>query len=462
MNGDKGYNLKVLTQSLCFSILSLIKKYSLEKRTNSNKFSLIPFSLCESDNYNFTPNVVRYYVTLIPVAIQKIENSKEYREFCVVYLNDKLFNNIFPIQERIPICDITFPIGYLISLIWRYINQCMTIDWDIDKFNKIYDESHEILSNGFIKIKLIIPLVGISGRFSVPEIKIDSKWYIRTLKDNELFLLDKVKHYFRLPVTMSYSGKSPPILKYILTCDDYKLNLRDLAAGWNIIKQENLPIKEIKYMVSVLQASATISEEDFGENYSINSPVIIYKSDQWAANPFNNPFSLFYSWPLNNCPYNKGWITPTINWSKWVKQNFDFINNSPKEERERYKRALKWFSKSLDTFEVDERMVSLFIALETLCLGGNSSRGKGQKLGLICSKALNKDINEQRKWRNFIEKLYNQIRNNLMHDGIDIDKLSTILKNEFDFQDVDSCANMIEIIFRGTWNYFVVNNGAIQ
>jgi hypothetical protein len=95
--------------------------------------------------------------------------------------------------------------------------------------------------------------------------------------------------------------------------------------------------------------------------------------------------------------------------------------------------------------------------LNTLCCEEIRGRGIGITIGEFCSKRLNNNTEQQRKWRKYIIKAYEKIRNALIHEGLDIEVLNKMLVEDTELESADLCANMLEIAFRGTWNDIVLN-----
>jgi hypothetical protein len=449
-------DVHALVKTLIIEMLDLLCKCVSDHKKPPAEEALILFNLIEEDNFQSTPSEMRYPLSLVPIVSNYIiENSSDYRKFSRILLNDDLFNKFIPKKERGPIGDFTFPMEFLVSILWRYLNITKSLDWNNQCFDEIFLQSKNVWERGSYNIEFVVPLLGISGTYYFPEVELDAKWRIRSIKKEEYYLIEKIKGYLRLPAVMVYSAEALPIIGYVLACNKYEVELDKFSAGWNIIKPEFLPLKEIRSIISVLQAATSVGEMNHW--FSIESPVVIYKTDEWAANPFGNPFSPCFSWPLDPCPIDREWFIPGKDWDKWLKRMYDFVNNADPGRSERYKNALRWFAKSIVCKDADERLVDLFIALNTLCCEEIRGRGIGITIGEFCSKRLNNNTEQQRKWRKYIIKAYEKIRNALIHEGLDIEVLNKMLVEDTELESADLCANMLEIAFRSTWNDIVLN-----
>ncbi|WP_342833443.1 hypothetical protein [Candidatus Hadarchaeum sp.] len=415
---------------------------------------LVPLWLCEQDNFQKTPSNARLYVSLLPLALQSLENSRDYEEFCGLLLGDHRFNEVFPPPERGKAGDLVFPGAYLLSLAWRYLNQTGTPTMQPEVLAGILAQSEATWEKGSFTFRIVAPLVGLSGAGELPEIAL-GRWRLRRMNESEVARLDYLREHFALPATMVYSGQAPPLLSYALVLEDCEVRFSGLAAWWNVVRPEFLPEKELRDLVCLLQAATSVGE--FGRWYAISCPVILYSTADWAANPFGNPFSPDYAWPRGRFPFDREWFAPQAGWENWVERMFSFVDGAPKPVRERYRRALRWFAESIWCSDLCDRIMKLFIALEVLFLGETKAgRGKGEKIATKCSELLHHDVGERRRWRRFLQSAYEKVRNPLFHEGIDEEGLARVLKEGLGLGGPEECADLLEIAFRAAWNSLVL------
>lgn len=416
-----------------------------------DEIQLTPFKLCESDNFQSTPNEFFNYIKAFPEVINKIESDKKLAKLSHILLEDEQYNELFPeaIQER-AIRWIN-SLSIVISVVWRYLNQNRTLIYNPVVLDELILNGFDVWKREYFNLTITVPLFGLSGKYQLQEMKLGNGWSIRCITDREQDRLQRADYYYRLPCTMAYSAEAPPVVGYVLTCSDYQVPLAGFAAGWNIIKPEYLPLNEIKNVVSLLQVATDVSTD--GDWYSIYCPLLLYYSDDWAVNPFSNPFSPDYVWPLNNSLNYRPWYGPSIQWGQEFLDMYNFLGNMPEPYQEQYYRALRWFNDSINCEDIADRFMKLFIAIETLLLDKDErmKRGKGKYIASKCAELITSDYTECRKWRKFIDKAYQQIRNPLFHEGISISNLTENLLNDTVLESPEVCAGMLEFVFRQLW-----------
>ncbi|AFV10533.1 hypothetical protein Tph_c02860 [Thermacetogenium phaeum DSM 12270] len=435
--------------SLIGEVLRLVQSFAREGRQVPQEL-LFLMQLCEGDNFQKTPPGARSYAFLLPLALENLESSPEYAEFCRLLLTEERFNEVFPPAERGEAGNLAFPKEYLLSIAWRYLNQTGTPALLPEALGEILAQSEAVREKRSFNFRMVAPLVGLSGSGELPEFRL-GRWRLRRLSESEVARVQYFRQYFSLPATMVYSGEAPPCLSFALVLEDCEVPFSGLAAGWNVVRPEFLPEKELKDLVSLLQAATSVGE--FGRWYAISCPVLIYYTVDWAANPFGNPFSPDYAWPLGKIHFGREWFLPPAGWEDWVSRMFSFVERAPEPEKVRYRRALRWFAESIFCDNLGDRMMKLFVALEVLCLGGiKADRGKGQKIAARCSELLHQDDRERRRWRNFIRDAYEKVRSLLFHEGADEEKLARVIKEKLKISVPEECADLLEIAFRTAWN----------
>ncbi|MGB9792343.1 MAG: hypothetical protein ACPLTR_07185 [Thermacetogeniaceae bacterium] len=403
--------------SLIGKALGLVQSFAREGRQVPQEL-LYLMQLCEGDNFQKTPSGARSYVFLLPLALENLESSPKYVEFCSLLLAEERFNEVFPREERMGVGNLVFPKEYLLSIAWRYLNQTGTPALRPEVLGEILAQSEAVWDKKSFNFRLVVPLLGLSGSGELPEFNL-GRWRLRRLNENEVARVQHFRQYFSLPATMVYNGEAPPYLSYALVLEDCEVPFSGLAAGWNVVRPEFMPEKELNDMVALLQAATSVGE--FGRWYAISCPVLIYYTADWAANPFGNPFSPDYAWPLGKLHFGREWFLPPVGWEDWVSRMFSFVERAPEPEKVRYRRALRWFAESIFCDNLCDRMMKLFVALEVLCLGGiKAERGKGKiiaamkKIWLLAdgtvlrtkvSRAVHKEIPEQLWQRNLRRQL---------------------------------------------------------
>jgi len=99
------------------------------------------------------------------------------------------------------------------------------------------------------------------------------------------------------------------------------------------------------------------------------------------------------------------------------------------------------------------------IASDALFVEAGASRGRGALIGKNMAQWCHHLPDEQRKYRNQIEKIYKNLRNDLMHDGATSEILNRKIRDNkglADLANVAYCADMLETCFLCAWNGMVV------
>ncbi len=179
--------------------------------------------------------------------------------------------------------------------------------------------------------------MGLSGEYFIPPIDLDDGWYVREMRPEEYAIFNKyIRPETKLPCTMVYPGDSPPpFLRYALVRDSCAIPFSALIPPGNVIGPEFFPYNDIDFYLSVLQVSTAQAQP--GPHFSIFSPAMMYRSEDWAMNTFGNPFNLNFSWPLHrnfNSPrFYRQWFAAPGNWHEWVIRILSFIKRAPDDER---------------------------------------------------------------------------------------------------------------------------------
>lgn len=261
---------------------------------------------------------------------------------------------------------------------------------------------------------------------------------------------------------MAYPGDAPPpFLRYALVRESWPVPFSTLVSPGNVIDPEFLPFNEIDFYLSVFQVSTAQAEP--GPNFSISSPAIMYRSEDWAMNTFGNPFNINFSWPLHrnfqSPRFYRPWFAAPGNWNEWVMWILSFIKGASDDERHRIRLALRWYAESVRSYHLEDRLIKLLVAADALFASTKVSRGRVGTIGQNMAKWCHHVPVEQRKYRQKIQKIYNALRNDLMHDGATEEILNRKIQNNRDLADLENvllCTDMLETFFLCAWNGMVV------
>lgn len=426
---------------------------------------LLLYKICRNDNYSETPAEIDPLIRLFPWVCAELERDPLCHALCGELAADPRFRKLtMPDGTLIPGTEILLGNGVLISVLWRYLNLTKQLVWDQAAVENLLAESERALARGGLRVHLVLPLVGLSGAFAVPRIDLDQGWRLREMTPEECVIFNKhIQESMKLPCTMAYSGDAPPFLRYALVREDLSVPFSALAPpSGNVIDPQRLPFDEIDYFLSVLQVSTAQAESV--PDYSISSPAIMYRSQDWAMNTFGNPFNLNFSWPLHrdlqSPGYYRAWFAAPGNWNWWVMRTLSFIKDAGDDERRRIRLALRWYAESVRSHHLEDRLIKLMIAADALFVAAGTSRGRGAVIGQNMAQWCNPLPGEQRKFRQEIEKIYKHLRNDLMHDGATVEILNDKIQNDKDLADlinVPFCTDMFETCFLAAWNGMVVS-----
>lgn len=436
--------------------LSLLGRFAASKEASHQigNMALLPYRLAVANTFAEVPEPVRGLEGLFPLVEQAILEDHRFQLFRRQLLEDERFNGVFPVPERDAIgANIFMPGSFLISVLWRYLVLKGGLAWEPDLLDEILERSREAWERQGFRLTLSFPLFGLSGAAKVPEIAFSGGWFLRPLTDSDRARLDRVRPYVSWPCTMVYSGEVPPVLGYTLVREDYFVSFNDFAAGWDMLRPEKLPVRELEHILDILQTATSVGT--FGRWYSIYTPVAFFHTADWAANPFGNPFGPNYFWPLSHSMSTREWFAAPAGWEAWVERMYAFVESAPKETQQRYRAALRWFREAVDAHHVEDRLMKLFIALELLHVPPDKEKDRGGKGAFVaqqCAELINADVKERRRWRKFINKAYRQLRNNLFHGGFEEESLDQMLKDGTDLQSTAHCADMLELAFRVSWD----------
>lgn len=264
---------------------------------------------------------------------------------------------------------------------------------------------------------------------------------------------------------MAYPGDSPPpFLRYALVRESWDIPFSALVSPGNVIDPSFLPFNDIDFYLSVLQVSTAQAQP--GPHFSISSPAIMYRSEDWAMNTFGNPFNLNFSWPLHrhfqSPRFYRQWFAAPGNWNEWVIRILSFIKGAPDDERRRICLALRWYAESVRSYRLEDRLIKLIIAVDALFAPAVKSRdSRSVTISQNMAKWCHNIPAEQREYRRMIQKIYSNLRNDLMHDGATEEILNRKIQNNRDLADLENvlrCADMLETFFLCAWNGMVVNS----
>ena len=103
----------------------------------------------------------------------------------------------------------------------------------------------------------------------------------------------------------------------------------------------------------------------------------------------------------------------------------------------------------------------LIIAVDALFLPAYVSRqSRGGPISQNMARWCHHVPKEQRKYRQKIQKIYNHLRSDLIHDGATEEMLNMKIQSNRDLADLENvlhCADMLETFFLCAWNGMVVN-----
>jgi hypothetical protein len=273
-----------------------------------------------------------------------------------------------------------------------------------------------------------------------------------------------IRQEIKLPCTMAYPGDAPPpFLRYALVRESWPIPFSTLVPPGNVIDPEFLPFNDIDLYLSVLQVSTAQAQP--GSHFSISSPAMMYRSEDWAMNTFGNPFNINFSWPLHrnfqSPRFYRQWFAAPGNWNEWVIRILSFINGASDDERRRICLALRWYAESVRSYHLEDRLIKLMIAADALFASTDVSRGRGGTISQNMARWCHHIPEEQRKYRQKIQKIYGTLRNDLMHDGATEEILNMKIQNNRDLADLENVlhsADMLETFFLCAWNGMVVES----
>ncbi|MBP7906182.1 MAG: hypothetical protein KA099_12760 [Alphaproteobacteria bacterium] len=426
--------------------------------------ALLKYKFCQNDNYDEKPMEIALLIRLFPRVCAELERDRRFHALCSELDADSRFRKLtMPDGTIIPGTEVLLGNGILISVLWRYLNLTKQLTWNQSAVENLLAESEQSLARGGLRVDLVLPLVGLSGAFAIQRFKLDHGWCLREMTPEECAIFDKhIQPSMKLPCTMAYPGDAPPpFLCYALVRDTWSIPFADLVAPGNVIDPQKLPFDEIEYYLSVLQVST--AQASCAPEHSISSPAIMYRSRDWAVNTFGNPFNLNFSWPLHSnfqSPgYYRGWFAAPGNWNEWVTRTLAFIERTSDDERRRIQLSLRWYAESVRNHHLEDRLIKLMIATDVLFVETGASRGRGAAIGQNMAKWCNPLPEEQRRFRQQIEKIYKHLRNDLIHDGATVEILNRKIQDNKDLADLENvshCADMFETCFLCAWNGMVV------
>lgn len=422
--------------------------------------------ICQNDNYSETPAEIDKMIGLIQLACDEIERDPRFHALrSELALDPRLRRLTMPDGTPIPGTDIRLAGEVIRSILWRYLNLTKQLSWNQSLLEKILAESDQTLERGYLRVDLVLPLMGLSGAFAIPRIDLDQGWFLREMTSEEYEIFNKhIQPSLKLPCTMIYPGdEPPPFLRYALVREALPVPFSALVPPGNVIDPQALPFDEIDFYLSVLQVSTAQAEP--GPKFFITSPVIMYRSKDWAINTFRNPFNINFSWPLhmdiNSFGYYRIWFAAPGNWNEWVIRCLSFIKGEANNERRRIRLALRWYAESVRSHSLEDRLIKLMIAADVLFVQKERGRGRSALIGKNMAIWCHNLPNEQREYRKQINKIYDTLRNDLIHDGATVEILNKKIQNNRDLADLQNvlyCADMFETCFLCAWNGMVVKS----
>ncbi|HHV79661.1 MAG TPA: hypothetical protein GXX40_08675 [Firmicutes bacterium] len=341
--------------------------------------------------------------------------------------------------------------NYVLSLVWKCLYEAKGKSVTAELVESVVSESEAVWQKGTLKVRLCVPLVGLSSLSRVSQVKLD-RWQLRRFMPCDRDRVERMKHAFLLPAMMAYSGANPPVLDFGLVLDRMDVPLTALDGSWNVIQEKALPLAEIQCLEALLQSS--IGWDLLEHRYGIDCPLVFYRTEEWAANPAGNPFTLDYAWPLRQSWFGKEWFAAPEVWGDWLQKGWSLVESGDDLASNRYKRALRGYANSTRSSDLTDRLVWLFIAIDAL-LGGHRARGRGQELGRNLADLIGASDVDRRKWRKFMQRAYRDIRHPLLHEGISADELRRRLAGNPALPDPETCANLLEVAFLAAWGRIV-------
>jgi len=429
--------------------------------------SLLPHRMCQNDNYSEIIPEMDRIIGLFPFVFDAMEREPRFQALCRDLTGDhRLTKLTMPDGAIIPGTEICLSSGVLISVLWRYLNITKQLSWDKETLHMLLSESEQILDRGSLRINVILPLIGLSGGYVIPRIDLDQGWCVRSMQPEEEEIFNKhIRPEIKLPCTMAYPSDSPPpFLRYAIVRESWPIPFSTLVPPGNVIDPQVLPFNEIDFYLSVLQVSTAQAEP--GPHFLLSSPAVMYRSEDWAMNTFGNPFNINFSWPLHrnfqNPRFYRPWFAAPGNWNEWVLRILSFIKGSPEDERLRICLALRWYAESVRSYNLEDRLIKLMIAADALFASTDVSRGRAGTISQNMARWCHPVPEEQRKFRHMIQKIYGNLRNDLMHDGATAEILNRKIQNNRELSDLENvfhCADMLETFFLCAWNGMVVEDG---
>ena len=422
------------------------------------------YRMCQNDNYSEVPPEIDRIIGLFPFVFDAMERDTRFHALCRGLSEDRRLKKLtMPDGTIIPGMEICLGSGVLISILWRYLNITKRLSWNQGVLDVLLSESEQILARGSLRVTVILPLIGLSGGYVIPRIDLDQGWYVRDMRPEEDEIFNKhILPEIKLPCTMVYPGDAPPpFLRYALVRESWTIPFSALVSPGNVIDPEFLLFNNIDFYLSILQISTAQGEPS--PHFSISSPAMMYRSEDWAMNTSGNPFNINFSWPLHrnfqSPRFYRPWFAAPNNWNEWVMRILSFVKGLPDDERRRMCLALRWYAESVRSYHLEDRLIKLMIAADALFASTDVSRGRGGTISQNMARWCNHVPEEQREYRRMIQKIYGNLRNDLMHDGATEEILNGKIQSNGDLADLVNalhCANMLETFFLCAWNGTVV------
>ncbi len=428
--------------------------------------SLLLYRMCQNDNYSEVSPEIDRIIGLLPFVFDAMERDTRFHALCRELTGDsRLIKLTMPDGAIIPGMEICLGSGVLISILWRYLNITKRLSWNQEALDMLLSESEQTLDHGSLNVNVVLPLMGLSGKYLIPRFDLDQGWYVRGMNPEEDAIFNKhIRQEIKLPCTMAYPGDSPPpFLRYALVRESWPIPSSTLVPPGNVIDPQFLPFNEIDFYLSLLQVSTAQAEP--GPNFSISSPAIMYRSEDWAMNTFGNPFNINFSWPLHrnfqSPRFYRPWFAAPGNWNEWVMRILSFIKGASDDERQRISLALRWYAESVRSYHLEDRLIKLMIAADALFVSTKVNWNRGAVIGQNMARWCHKTPDEQEKYEELISKIYRALRNDLMHDGATEEILNRKIQSNGDLADLENvlhCADMFETFFLCAWNGMVVGS----
>ena len=354
-------SLNVLLSDLIRFSLQILQAYiGSASASPFHDDSLLTYRMCQNDNYSEIPPEAEKVIRFFPAISNGLERYPRFHALCrALVMDGRLRKLTMPDGKVIPGTEICLGFGVLISILWRYLNITKDLSWNQAELEFILSESEQTLNKSFLSVDIVLPLMGLSGKYRIPHIDLDRGWYVRNMQPEEIAILNKhILPSTKLPCTMAYPGDAPPpFLHYALVKESLALPFSALVPPGNVINPEFLPYAEIDLSLSILQistAQAMPSPESL-----ISSPAFLYKSNDWAMNTFGNPFNINFSWPphqnFSSPRFYRPWFAAPGNWDEWIYRILSFINAASDDERRRIHLALRWYAESVKSPRLEDR-----------------------------------------------------------------------------------------------------------